>query len=63
MEIFRAFQDMSTVMDASAELAVMRALRAMPEEYLVAHRDEFVDVVDRLDDSHADSSGGVWVDV
>ena len=53
---------MPTVMDASAELAVMRALRAMPEEYLVAHRDEFVDVVDRLDDSHADSSGGVWVD-
>lgn len=52
------FQDMPTVMDVSAELAVMRALRAMPEEYLIAHRDEFVDVVNKLDDSHADSSGG-----
>ena len=52
------FQDMPTVMDVSAELAVMRALRAMPEDYLIAHRDEFVDVVNKLDDSHADSSGG-----
>ncbi|MDO5068117.1 MAG: hypothetical protein Q4D96_12620 [Propionibacteriaceae bacterium] len=60
MDIFRAFQDMPTVMGASAELAAMRILRAMPEEYLVAHRDEFVDVVNRLDDSHADSSGGAF---
>ncbi|QPL06033.1 MULTISPECIES: hypothetical protein [Actinomyces] len=60
MKKLRMFQDMPTVMDASAELAAMRALRAMPMEHLTKHREEFVDIVRRLDDSHADSSGGAF---
>lgn len=55
MKDFRAFRNRPTVMGTSAELVVMRALRAMPLEYLSAHRDEFLEVVKDLDCSHADS--------
>ena len=60
MKELRMFQDMPTVMDASAELAAMRALRAMPMEHLTKHREEFVDIVRRLNGSHADSAGGTF---
>lgn len=56
----QAFRDMPTVMAVSAELAVMRALRAMPVEFLVAHRDEFVEIVERLDGSHGSPKGGLF---
>lgn len=51
--MFRTLRSMPTVMGASSELVVMRALRALSPEELAQHRAEFVDVVSRLDESHA----------
>ena len=48
------------MMEASGELAAMRILKAIPVDYLVEHREEFIDIIERLDDSHADSSGGAF---
>ena len=60
MTDFRMFQNMPTVMEASGELAAMRILNAIPVDYLVEHREEFIDIIKRLDGSHADSSGGTF---
>ena len=50
------FEGMPSVMSAAAELAVIRALRSLPTSVLRAKRDAFVDVVNRLDESHARGS-------
>lgn len=45
--------EMPTVMNAWGELTVIRALRAVPLGELVENRDAFVELVNRLDESHA----------
>ncbi|MDO5068111.1 MAG: hypothetical protein Q4D96_12590 [Propionibacteriaceae bacterium] len=56
----QAFWYMPRKMSASVELAVIRALRAIPVERLTAHRDQFVEIVERLDGSHGSSTGGMY---
>ena len=56
----QAFWYMAREMSAPVELAVIRGLRAIPVDRLVAHRDEFAEIVERLDGSHGSPKGVLY---